>query len=241
MAANAVTHLYRAGPPDVYRAGPPASPDRARFAIAANSVTSLYRAGEAEAMRSYHRGACDGLRECLDWVQRQGAFIDSTQMELLLKQQMSVYSELARQSEHRPAESASTDGEPPPGWQAPSGSSTHAGAAQPELPAYIPTDARGAAASDRGSGIPSSFPSGAAGGFASPGGGGAFSWGGDSRKRRLDDAFGRAVMEGDAGAGNQTMTISPAKQPRLSHPLPLPTLNGAGLPGWSETDKVWYM
>lgn len=56
MAANAVTHLYRAGPPDVYRAGPPASPDRARFAIAANSVTSLYRAGEAEAMRSYHRG-----------------------------------------------------------------------------------------------------------------------------------------------------------------------------------------
>ena len=48
LAANAVTHLYRAGPP--------ASPDRARFAIAANSVTSLYRAGEAEALRSYHRG-----------------------------------------------------------------------------------------------------------------------------------------------------------------------------------------
>ena len=133
------------------------------------------------------------------------------------------------QSEHRPAESAAPD----------------AGASQPELPAYIPgipTEAHGpAAASSRGFGSAASFPSPGGGGFASAGGGGGgFTWGGDSRKRRLDDAFGRAVMEGDAGAGHQpSHMISPAKQPRLSLPLPLPALDGAA--GWSETDKVWYM
>mmetsp|Transcript_8334 Transcript_8334/g.18937 ORF Transcript_8334/g.18937 Transcript_8334/m.18937 type:complete len:187 (-) Transcript_8334:100-660(-) len=78
-AASSVTRLYR-------------SPDRSHFALAANAVTALYREGEVEMNRSYNRGARDSLRECLEWVMRQGPYIDSSQMTHLLKQQIALYS-----------------------------------------------------------------------------------------------------------------------------------------------------
>eukprot|EP00286_Rhodomonas_abbreviata_P026888 CAMPEP_0181296370 /NCGR_PEP_ID=MMETSP1101-20121128/4666_1 /TAXON_ID=46948 /ORGANISM="Rhodomonas abbreviata, Strain Caron Lab Isolate" /LENGTH=237 /DNA_ID=CAMNT_0023401227 /DNA_START=21 /DNA_END=734 /DNA_ORIENTATION=+ len=79
-AANAVTRLYR-------------SPDRTRFASAANSVTNLFREGEAEATRSRCKGSRESLKECLEWVSRQGMYVDSNQLAQLLKQQIAMYTE----------------------------------------------------------------------------------------------------------------------------------------------------
>uniref|UniRef100_A0A6T8KSK1 Uncharacterized protein n=1 Tax=Hemiselmis andersenii TaxID=464988 RepID=A0A6T8KSK1_HEMAN len=73
-AATAVTRLYWSG-----------QGDHARFVSAANAVGSMNRTAEHEVGRAYRRGSRESLRECLEWVMRQGPSIESSHLAQLLK------------------------------------------------------------------------------------------------------------------------------------------------------------
>eukprot|EP00284_Hemiselmis_tepida_P009931 CAMPEP_0174927258 /NCGR_PEP_ID=MMETSP1355-20121228/18039_1 /TAXON_ID=464990 /ORGANISM="Hemiselmis tepida, Strain CCMP443" /LENGTH=123 /DNA_ID=CAMNT_0016173349 /DNA_START=38 /DNA_END=406 /DNA_ORIENTATION=- len=74
-AATAVTRLYWSGQ----------GSDHPRFVLAANAVGQMHRAAEQEVARAHRRGARESLRECLEWVMRQGPSIESSHLAQLLK------------------------------------------------------------------------------------------------------------------------------------------------------------
>lgn len=166
-------------------------------------------------------------------------------MKMLLKQQASAYSELARQGEHRAGEdSAQYGGESAAAWHDSSCVSSHSTSPGSGPPVCSPLDSRDAGApcplngrSTDVEGFQPSSESFGSGWGAAPAPGSTVM---DSRKRRLDDAFGRALAEMDGCLGGNgrehAMLISPAKQPRLSLQS-LPPNNGAV----GDSEKEWYM